>query len=223
MPTKLQEKNIKGKSTIDKVKITTSTQNPKIVETILPAIPNLQAIKIVDTPSLTKATEYLSKANKFLTALEADRKAITAPIKASIKAIEAKYKPTEDQLNAIIADIRQQMSQYQTAQTKLQQIAEQKIADRLEKGTLTLPTALKKMEAIPVPVNKTTTDSGSVSFKESKVLKITDENAIKAYITKTQDWSFTAINETTLLAKMKAGLVVPGAEVEIIMVPINRR
>lgn len=218
-----RQKSTKSTSTPDRVKISTPEQTPKIIETILPAIPNFQAIKIIDTPSLTKATDYLSKANKFLTALEADRKAITAPIKASIKAIEAKYKPTEDMLNAIIVDIRKQMSQYQTALVEAQRKAEQAISDRVEKGTLTLPTAIKKIESLPEVTQKVATDAGSVSFKESKILKIKDESAIKDYITKTQDWSFTAINETELLAKLKAGVVVPGAEVEIIMVPINRR
>ena len=188
---------------------------PKIIETILPAIPKLEATTVKDTASMEKATEYMSKANKFLDALKKDREAITKPINDSLKAIRAKYKPTEDKLTAIIENIRSQMTIYQTEQLRLKAEAERKITDRVEKGTLKMETAIKKIENIEVPANKTTTDLGSVSFRATPRLKITDEKLIpREYLT---------INEGAIMNALKANITVPGAEIEIIQVPVNRR
>ena len=190
-------------------------KTPKIVETILPAIPKLEAIKIKDAASMEKATEYMSKANKFLDALKKDREAITKPINDSLKAIRAKYKPTEDKLTAIVANIRTQMTVYQTEQLRLQAEEERKITDMIEKGTLTMETAIKKIENIETPANKTTTDLGSVSFRATPRLKIIDEKLIPR--------EYLIINEDAIMGALKANITVPGAEIEIIQVPVNRR
>ncbi len=112
------------------------TKEVSIIDEIKPALTSMAQIKIVDEKSMTGATEVLSQANKYLKDLIADKEKITKPINESLKAIRAKYKPIETQLEDIISNIRSSMTKYQTEQIRLQREEEEKIAERVAKGTL---------------------------------------------------------------------------------------
>ena len=83
------------------------------------------------------------------------------------------------------------------------------------RGNLKAGTAIKQMASVEAPEEKVTTDSGGLSFREKKVLKITDEKLIPK-----QYW---IIDEDAVLAALKEGKKVKGAEIQTEMVPVNRR
>jgi len=94
---------------------------------------------------------------------------------------------------------------------------EEKIAARMKpgRGNLKAGTAIKQMASVEAPEDKVTTDSGGLSFREKKVLKITDEKLIPK-----QYW---IVDEDAVLAALKEGAKIPGAGIEIIMTPVNKR
>ena len=69
----------------------------------------------------------------------------------------------------------------QTEQTKIAKAKEDAIASRVGagKGKLGLETAVKKIEAIDQPSEHVATEAGSVKFRATRTLKITDEAKIR--------------------------------------------
>lgn len=202
-----------------KQKESTESSSSTVLKNIAPMIVEIKSNPIVisDIDTMTKATEYLSQANKNLDALTKDKELLTKPINESLKAIRAKYKPTETALEDIIASIRQEMSRYQTEQIRIQKEEQDKIANRIGegRGKIKMETAIAKMDSLPQVINKTSTESGSLTFRPTSTLKIIDPIAIPR--------KYLIIDEVALLTALKAGIVVEGAEIEIIQVPINKR
>lgn len=189
------------------------TKELSVIDKLTPALMSINVPKIVDEQTMTNATEILSQANKYLKDLVADKETMTKPINESLKAIRAKYKPLEIKLEGIIANIRASMTSYQTEQIKLQKIEEEKIAERVAKGTLKAETGIKKMEAMDKPVEKVATESGKISFKEVEKFEITNLAEIPI--------EYHLADETAIRNAMKANIHLPGVKYYTEQVPIN--
>lgn len=181
-----------------------------------------EANNIVIAPIQTKkdmvaATELLSQANKYLKAVIEEKEKVTKPLNEALKAERARFKPLETKLEGMIAAIRANMSTYQTAEVARAREEAAKIAARIGegKGKLKVETAVNKIENIETADESVSTDSGMVKFREDKVLKITDEEKIPR--------KFLLVDEKAVLAALKNGEKVPGAEIEIKLVPVNYR
>ncbi len=184
---------------------------------IMANIDTLPHIQITNPTTLQQATEYLSQANKYLDTLTKDKETMTRPLNEALRTIRAKYKPTEDKLNDIIATIRQALMAYQTEQTALQQKKEQKVIDQLNANKITTEKAVQKIEKIAVtgPAVKTTTLSGSVTFRPTQTLTILDPLLIPR--------EYLIPDTALLLIKLKEGVIIPGAKITVIQVPVNRK
>lgn len=187
--------------------------NISIIEQLQPEIESIGNIKIVYEQSLTKATEVLSQANKYAKQLEEDKQKITKPINDALKEIRARYKPLETKLEDIILSIRKSMTSYQTEQMRLQKIEEEKIANRVAKGTLKVETGIKKLEELPQTANKIATTSGKIAFKTVKKFEVIDITLIPH--------KYLITNDTAIRDAMKAGIELPGCKYFEEQVPIN--
>lgn len=176
-----------------------------------------EAVVIENQASMTEATELLSKVNKTLDSVKEEREKVTKPLNDALKAERARWKPVEDVLKPIVAGLREKMSEYQTALIKKQREEEAKIAARMKpgKGNLKADTAIRKMGEVDAPDTKVESDAGSVGFREKKVLKITDMKKIPK--------KFWIVDEDAVFEALKAGDAVAGAEIDIEMVPVNKR
>lgn len=176
------------------------------------------SIKIANAKDMTEATSLLSKCNKFLDAVVAEKEKITQPMNAALKEVRDRYKPTEKVLEEAIDAIRSEMSIYQTAEMKRIKEEEAKIAERVKpgKGNLSAETALKKMEEIEKSAeDKIVTDDGKLSFRADYVVKIMDITFIP--------YEYLLPNEKMIKEALKEGKEVPGAILEEVMIPINKR
>lgn len=178
---------------------------------------NLTGFKIETVNDMKEATEILSNLNKHLDAITEEKEKVTKPLNAALKAERARWSPIEDKLEAAIKLIRMGMSAFQTAELKRQRAEEDKIAARVKegKGNLSAETAVKKIDAIEKAPEQHSTEAGLVKFRTDKVLKITDETKIPR--------KYLVVNEKLLLADLKAGNKIAGAEIEEIQTPINFR
>lgn len=185
---------------------------------IVPIVKKASEIIAISTDQeLKQAVTLLSELNKFNDKIIEEREKITKPLNEALKAERARWKPIELQNQEAIASIRTKMTEYQTALIKQRTETEQSITDRVApgKGHLSLETAVKKLGAIPEVETEHSTDAGLVQFRQKQQLKVTDlEKIPKAYFD---------LNEAKLLKDLKEGVVVPGAEIEIIQVPVNYR
>ena len=181
------------------------------------SIPNtlladIQSLKIIDTKTLTEATEKLSQVNKYLDSVIEWREKKTKPLNALLKTIRGETKPMEEMLEQAVKFIRLLMGTYATNI----EIEKSKIADRIRagKGNLSVEKGLEKIEAIAVP-ETVETSSGSLKFRPHQQLKITNLARIPR--------TFMVVDERKLLEALKRGDEVEGAEIEVVQIPINNR
>lgn len=186
----------------------TSSKKEKLMAPVIPHISGIA--KITTQEEMSRATTLLSDLNKQLDSIIAYKEKKTKPLNEALRVIRAETKPYEEQLNALIADIRLKMTTYQTNLIQQQKEEEQRAIDLLASGA-TLETAL---DVITPVTNSVSTDSGTISFRPTPKLKINDLSMI--------DDMYFDLNEARLLADLKAGKIVPGAVIEIIQVPVNR-
>lgn len=200
------------------IKKSTKEIKPKtlaIANKLSPMDKEITSLKISDQSSLNKAVEYLSQVNQFLDKLTEEKEKLTKPINEALKEIRARYKPAETIANELISHLRAEMSKYQTELMRIKRIEEDKIAAKLASGKMTLNTAVKKMEAVVAPEKSTETDSGKVTFRTDKILRVVNLELIPR--------EYFDLNESKLLKVLKSGIVISGAILEEVQTPINNR
>lgn len=202
------KKNVdKGQAKQDKVAL--------LEQEVMPAIEEVKEIEVIDEKSLRDATIILSQLNRTLDRAGAEKERITKPANEILKAERSRWKPLETSLEASIESIRTKMSIYQTMALKRSQEKIDVIGSKLASGGLSLTAALKKVNSVDKPVDSVDTLAGSLSFKAKQTLKIVAFDLIPDLY-----WT---IDESFLLEALKAGKIIPGATIEVIQVPVNRR
>lgn len=172
--------------------------------------------EITNPKDMEIASEYRVTLKSQLKELVTNKELLTKPANELLKEIRSRYKPFESKLESLLDILDSAMSKYQTAETKRVQEEEAKIVARVGegKGKLQADTAIRKMDEIEKPEVRVATKSGATSFRPHQQLKIVDEKKIPM--------DYYDLNESRLLTALKSGSIVPGAEIEIIQIPVNR-
>ncbi len=184
---------------------------------ISPVITKARAIIVKDPKTMEAASLMLSEVNKHLDRIEEEKQKVLKPLNEARTAEINRWKPVISTLTTAIDHLRGTISAFQTAEVKRVRAEEEAIANRVGegRGKLKVETAVKKIEEIDVPEHQVATEAGLVKFREDKVIKITDESRIPR--------EYLVVDEKKLLEALKAGIVVPGAELDIRMTPVNFR
>lgn len=174
-------------------------------------------VTIIDTKSMEHAAEILSQANKYLDAITAEELKVTKPLNEALTQERLRFKPFKDKAERVIANIRAQMSAYQTAEKKRVDAETAKIAARIGdgKGKIKMETAVRKLEAVVTPEEAVVTHSGLVKFRTRVFLDIVDISLIPR--------EYLIPDEKRITEALKAGTVVPGATLNEEQVPVNYR
>jgi len=194
-----------------------TNQNVKIAEESQQLSTVAKSLVIDSAETMQSGTELLSQTNKMLDRIKEQKETVLKPLREAQKAENARWKPMEDELKPIVADLRKKLGDYQRIELERKEAEEAKIAARMKpgKGNLKAETAIRKMGDIDGPEEKIKTESGGLSFRKKQVVKLVD-------IKKIPNEYFT-LDETMLLAALKDGVEVPGAELDFEMVPVNKR
>jgi hypothetical protein len=192
-----------------------STKEITISKEVAPVITQAQKFNIVDKESMATAVDYLSKLNKENDKIIEEKEKITKPLNEALKVERARWAPVEKMLKTAIDIYRTKMSAYQTNLIQEQRKQEQKIADRLAKGTIKQETAMRKMDELEVVDNKTTTDNGSILFRTDYVLEITSLKDIPL--------EYMEPKESVITRDLKAGKIIAGCKLKEVLTPVNRR
>jgi len=139
-----------------------------------------EQLTIKTAEDLTSATEMLSKVNKVGDIIKSRKEEITKPMNAALKSVRDFFRPLETSQENADNIIKRKMIDYHNAEAAKQKAEEDKIEKRVEKGTMKMETGMAKIEKIQeqAPQKSLATKSGSVQFKEVKVVKVTDANLI---------------------------------------------
>lgn len=186
-----------------------------IEKTIAPIAEQAQTLTITNDIQLKNAVEILSTLNQYNDKITEEKEKVTKPLNEALKAERARWKPLETMYEQAITLIRSKMTAYQTELVRLQKEKEQKIADRISKGTLKMETGIKKLENLPTVEKEHATEKGLVQFREVKRFEVTD---IKALPTE-----YILPNETAISNAMKLGKEIPGVRYYTEQVPVNYR
>lgn len=189
----------------------------EIIKELVPLEEQAKQIEITSPETLAYAVSILSILNKLNDRITEEKERVTKPLNEALKAERSRWKPAETRNQTLIDAIRLKMTSYQTALVNSTKVQQESITARIApgKGNLSLNTAIKKLESLPEVSKEVPTEEGLVQFREKQALKVNDISSI--------DDMYFDLNETRLLADLKAGKIVPGAEIEIIQVPVNYR
>lgn len=186
-----------------------------IEQEVNPIVATAQALVITDAQGMNNAVEMLSQVNRSLDRVIAEENKVVTPLKEALKAKQAEWKPVKTALEAARDALRSTMSKWQTAETKRKADEEAKLAARVEKGTMKLETAVRKVAEIDTPAQSVATDAGMVRFRTDYDVVVVDMRQVPA--------EYLEVLTAKAKAAMKAGTVIPGLRLEEKQVPINFR
>ena len=106
------------------------------------------------------------------------KEAITKPLNEALKSARDLFRPLEEQYETAENLVGRKLIDYKQKIEAENREKEAKIAARVEKGTMKVETAEKKLEEIKTPEKTVHTDHGAVQFRKIKKVRITDENLI---------------------------------------------
>ena len=199
------------------MKKTLTITKTELEKQISPIVTEAQSLSIITQEDMQNATPLLSNLNKHLDLITKEKERVTKPLNEALKAERSRWKPLESSLEEAITLIRNKMSSFQTEALKAQKQAEDKIATRVEKGTLKIETAMDKLAnlSLNTPSKKIETNEGSIRFRTDRILKITHPDKIPR--------KFLIPDEKAILTALKANLPVEGCTLEEVQTVINSR
>lgn len=152
-----------------------------------------------------KAAELINKMDNALKLVEERRTKITKPINDSLKSINDLFRPFKTQLEGGIKLVKQQVLLYVTEQEEIARKEAERIAKRVEKGTMKKETAANKLDSIKSPIEKVSSSGGGLNFRKVDKIRIVDVSLIpREYLVPDEDKIFDAV--------IKGGVDIPGVE-----------
>jgi len=128
--------------------------------------------------SLAQATDILSEIKTAAKDVEKRKKEITDPLNASLKAARALFKPVEDDLSMAERTIKTKMLDYSNEVERKAREQAEKLEKRVEKGTMRVDTAMRKMDELETVDSQVKGESGEIQFRTVRNIKIVDPTKI---------------------------------------------
>lgn len=169
------------------------------------ALTAANALIVESDEDLSKAAELLAKVKTVGKMIKLRKELITKPLMTALNSARELFKGIETSHDNAEQIIKNKILSYQSKVEKERQLVAEKIAARVEKGTMRTDTAVKKMENLPEVQTKTATTMGTVSTRIIKKVRIVDESLLpREYLTPDN----VKINKAAL-----SGVAIPGVEV----------
>lgn len=128
--------------------------------------------------SLSQATDILSKIKASAKDVDKRKKQITDPLNAALKSARSLFKPLEDDLATAERTIKGKMLDYSNEVEAKAAEQAAKLEKRVEKGTMRVDTAMRKMDDIETVGSSVQGANGSIQFRTVRNIKIVDPTKI---------------------------------------------
>jgi len=158
--------------------------------------------KITTITQLEEVQALRTELKKQLKIVTDEKDKVARPLLDAISAERARFAPTIAKYEEAIKKISNVLSAYQTEQLRIQKEKEEKI---LSDGRLKTETVITRLAEVEQPVTK--------GFRKHQVLKVTNISTIPL--------EYFDLNESKLLADLKAGKIVQGAEIDVKMIAVG--
>lgn len=164
-----------------------------------------QSITISSADEHKKAIDLVAVLKETGSKIKNKKESITKPINEALKNIRSMFKPIEDQFESAEEIIKTKLIDYTRKVNEEARKKEQAIANRVEKGTLKVETAERKMGEIEKVEKTTKGEKGEVQIRMIKKVRIEDETKIpREYLVP----DMVKIRKDALGGKEIAGIVV---------------
>jgi len=164
----------------------------------------VNGLKIVDKKTNLEAANILSGIKSVSKEIDAKKKEITAPMNEALKATRALFSPMELQLKEAEQGVKTAMLAYHKEEETKRLAEEERLAKRVDKGTMKMDTAVKKLEETPEVDSHMETDTGSATIRKIKKFKVVDMKKLPM--------EYHLANETVIRMEMNNGKELPGVE-----------
>jgi len=161
-------------------------------------------LKIVSAEDYTSALGEGKAIKEKLDLYIARKEEITKPLNAALKSVRDLFKPIETAGDNALRTIKQKMLAYTAEQTRKAEEAKIKLAERVERGTMKVETAVRKIEEIKAPEKTVATDEAKAVTKTVIKYRVTDKTKIPL--------EFMEPDMVAIKASFKKGVSVPGCE-----------
>lgn len=155
------------------------------------------------------ATELKAKLKEAGTLIKARKEEITKPLNEALKSARNLFAPLEQQFESADAIVGRKLIAYKQEVERKTREEEARIAARVERGTMKIETAEKKMENLPTVAKTTRTEHGAVQFRKIKKVQVINPDLVPD--------KFWVIDQVALrsaaLAVGQLGEVIPGVKV----------
>lgn len=161
--------------------------------------------KITTDEQYTEVVDYLGTIKNISKTLKAEKEKITNPANETLKAARAFFAPFEKRYTDAETILKSKLLDYKKRKDAEAAKKETQFADRVERGTMKMETAERKIGEIKRVENTTRGNVGEVQVRKIKKVRITDEAALPREYLKPDE---VAIRRDALSGKQ-----IPGVEV----------
>lgn len=133
---------------------------------------------IDDQQKVGVASDILSQVKDYKKGLKDKKESITKPLNESLKNIRSLFAPLEANLDEVEIIIKRKVLAFNDEVRKKADAEKAKLEARLEKGTIKVETAFKKMADVVEPETKVMGNTGKLIEKTIREAVIGDENLI---------------------------------------------
>jgi signal transduction protein with GAF and PtsI domain len=141
------------------------------------------------------------KVSAYIKSIDTKEKAITKPINDSLKQIRDLFRPFKETAEAKKSEIKTVLAAFLHEQEQARKREEERIAARVEKGTLKESTAVNKLATLEEQATVTSGTTTSVLR-----VKLVDIKAVPA--------EYLILDEAKVKAAYRSGVIVPGVKCE---------
>lgn len=130
---------------------------------IISLVAKAESFDLKTKDDMDVAVSLLSQLNKYADNVQKKKEALTKPLNLALKNIRAMFKEVEEKYEEGIENLRMRMSVYQTSALKRQKEEEEKIAEKIAEGKISIEKAVEKLEDVNI-TEKIETKDGDVKF-----------------------------------------------------------
>lgn len=142
-------------------------------------VSNQAADMLIDSQeTLANASDVLSKVKTAAKSVKSRKEEVTKPLNEALKAYRSQFKPLEDDLSLAEKTIKTKMLDYTEEIDRVAAEQAAKLEARVEKGTMKMDTAMRKMDDIETVGSSVQGQKGSIQFRIVRNVKIVDPTKI---------------------------------------------
>jgi len=131
-------------------------------------------LEIKSKEDLVKATDVLTKIKSIANEIKEKKESITKPLNEALRNARDLFRPLENSYYEAETTAKMKMVVFNNQQEEIARKKQEKIAEKVEKGKMTMEEASDKMEKV-VPENKVEGKSGSIQFRTVRKIVIENE------------------------------------------------